>query len=106
MGLYTRNSLFVFTCHRLYPLTITKSRYQWILVSALLFVLGLALFAMLAADLRKINDSAANSTTTQLRLLHDILHDEFSAGVRSFDEATLQLADQIESSNGAYLKTT
>lgn len=104
MGLYTRNSLFVFTCHRLYPLTITKSRYQWILVSALLFVLGLALFAMLTADLRKINESAANSTTTQLRLLHDILHDEFSAGVRSFDEATLQLADQIESSNGAYLK--
>lgn len=84
-------------------MTITKSRYQWILASALLFVLGLATFAMVTADLRKINETAAQNTETQLRLLHDILYDEFSAGIRSFDAATLQLADQIELSDSVYL---
>ena len=66
----------------------------------MLCVLGLALLAMAAADLRRINDSAEQNTQTQLRLLHDILHDEFSAVVRSFDEATLQLADSIDINNG------
>ena len=65
----------------------------------MLCVLGLALLAMAAADLRRINDSAEHNTQTQLRLLHDILHDEFSAIVRSFDEATLQLSDNIEVNN-------
>lgn len=65
----------------------------------MLCVLGLALLAMAAADLRRINDSAEQNTQTQLRLLHDILHDEFSAIVRSFDEATLQLSDNIEVNN-------
>jgi len=83
--------------------TISKSRYQWILASALLFVLGLAMVAMITADYRKINSAAAQSTNTQLRLLHDILQDEFNAGILSFDEATLQLADQIEVSSSTYL---
>lgn len=80
-------------------MTIRKIRYQWILAAAMLCVLGLALLAMAAADLRRINDSAEQNTQTQLRLLHDILHDEFSAIVRSFDEATLQLSDNIEVNN-------
>ena len=87
------------TCHRLYQVTTSKIRYQWILAGAMLCVLGLALLAMAAADLRRINDSAKQNTQTQLRLLHDILHDEFSAIVRSFDEATLQLSDNIEVNN-------
>ncbi|MDZ4049891.1 MAG: PAS domain S-box protein [Limnobacter sp.] len=80
-------------------MTTSKIRYQWILAGAMLCVLGLALLAMAAADLRRINDSAEQNTQTQLRLLHDILHDEFSAIVRSFDEATLQLSDNIEVNN-------
>lgn len=80
-------------------MTTSKIRYQWILAGAMLCVLGLALLAMAAADLRRINDSAEQNTRTQLRLLHDILHDEFSAIVRSFDEATLQLSDNIEVNN-------
>ncbi|MEW6203702.1 MAG: PAS domain S-box protein [Pseudomonadota bacterium] len=80
-------------------MTTRKIRYQWILAAAMLFVLGLALLAMAVADLRRINDSSAQNTQTQLRLLHDILYDEFSAIVRSFDEATLQLSDSIEVNN-------
>ena len=71
----------------------------------MLCVLGLALLAMAAADLRRINDSAEQNTRTQLRLLHDILHDEFSAIVRSFDETTHQLSDQIGLNNTNNIRT-
>ena len=80
-------------------MTTRKIQYQWILAAAMLCVLGLGLLAMAAADLRRINNSAEQHTQTQLRLLHDILYDEFSAIVRSFDEATLQLAEHIEGNN-------
>ncbi|WP_394672647.1 PAS domain S-box protein [Limnobacter sp.] len=86
-------------------MTTRKIRYQWILAAAMLCVLGLALLAMAAADLRRINDSAEQNTRTQLRLLHDILHDEFSAIVRSFDETTHQLSDQIGLNNTNNIQT-
>lgn len=69
----------------------------------MLCVLGLALLAMAAAELRRINDTAEQNTQTQLRLLHDILYDEFSTIVRSLDEATQQLSDQIELNNIDYI---
>ena len=56
---------------------------------------------MVTADLRKINTSAEQDTQTQLRVLHDILHDEFGVVIRSFGEVTLQLADQFEGNTEA-----
>jgi len=79
--------------------TFSKIRYQWVLAAALLCVLGLALLAMVSADMRRIQESAEQNSRTQLRLLHDILHDEFGAIIGSFDEATLQLSHDIDTHN-------
>ena len=81
----------------------TKSLYQWILASILLCVLGLALGTMVVADYRQIKITAEQSTQTQLRLLRDILQDEFSAVVNAFDKASTQLSDQIETNNSDYI---
>lgn len=81
----------------------TKSLYQWILASVLLCVLGLALGTMVIADYRQIKVTAAQSTQTQLRLLHDILQDEFSAVLQAFDKATTQISEQIEVNNSDYI---
>jgi len=77
--------------------TIRKNRYQWTLASALLCALGFALLAIAVTDLRRINQSVKDSSQTQLRLLHDILNDELVAVIRSFDAASIQMADQISS---------
>lgn len=74
----------------------TRSLYQWILASILLCVLGLALGTKIVADYREIKTAAAQSTQTQLRLLNDILQDEFSAVVKAFEKAAAQISDQIE----------
>ena len=81
----------------------TKSLYQWILASVLLCVLGLALGTIVIGDYRQIKTTATQSTQTQLRLLHDILQDEFSAVVKAFDKATAQISDQIEVNNSDYI---
>lgn len=80
-------------------MTATKRRYPWFLAGAILFALGLALLAVVTADLRRVNESIEENTRTQLRLMRDILHDEFSSVVRSFDAATFQLSEQIEANN-------
>lgn len=58
---------------------------------------------MVIADYRQIKTTAAQSTQTQLRLLHDILQDEFSAVVNAFDEAAVQISEQIEVNNVDYI---
>lgn len=73
-----------------------KSRYHWALAGALLIFLGIALAVMAVADLRQIEKQAERNGQTQLRLLHDVLHDEFHAIVKSFDEATYQGAERID----------
>ncbi|BET25598.1 PAS domain S-box-containing protein [Limnobacter thiooxidans] len=80
-------------------MTIRKNRYQWTLASALLCMLGLALLAIALTDLRRIDQSVKDSSQTQLRLLHNILNDELVAVIRSFDAASIQMADQISSGN-------
>ena len=65
----------------------------------MLCALGLVLLAVVTTDLRKINESLEQDTRTQIRLLRDILHDEISSVVRSFDAATLQLSEHIEVNN-------
>lgn len=65
----------------------------------MLCALGLVLLAMVTADLRKINESLTQDTHTQLRLLRDIFHDEFSSVVRSFDAASFQLSEPIENND-------
>jgi len=76
--------------------TANKSRYQWILASVLLCVLGLALVAMIASDLRRIKEQSEQDVQTQLRLLHDIFHEEVGTIIRGFDAASSQVAEQIE----------
>ena len=98
-----RNSVTFFTRHRSQPVSTTKSLYQWILASILLCVLGLALGTIVIGDYRQIKTTATQSTQTQLRLLHDILQDEFSAVVKAFDKATAQISDQIEVNNSDYI---
>lgn len=78
-------------------MTTRKNRYQLTLAGALLCLLGFALLVMAVADLRRINQSVKESSQTQLRLLHDILNDELIAVIRSFDAASIQIADQISS---------
>ncbi len=85
--------------------TANKSRYQWILASVLLCVLGLALVAMIASDLRRIKAQSEHNVNTQLRLLHDILHDEFGTIIRGFDAASSQVAEQIELERFEGIKT-
>lgn len=77
----------------------TKRRYPWFLAGAMLCALGLVLLVMVTADLRKINESLTQNTHTQLRLLRDILDDEFSSVVRSFDAASFQLSEPIENND-------
>ncbi len=82
-----------------FQVTATKRRYPWFLAGAMLCALGLVLLAVVTTDLRKINESLEQDTRTQIRLLRDILHDEISSVVRSFDAATLQLSEHIEVNN-------
>jgi PAS domain-containing protein len=77
----------------------TKRRYPWFLPGAMLCALGLVLIAVVTADLRKINESLAQDTHIQLRLLRDIFHDEFSSVLRSFDAASFQLSEPIENND-------
>jgi PAS domain S-box-containing protein len=79
--------------------TTHKNRHQWTLAGALLCVLGIALFAMAGSELRRINQSVKDNSQTQLRLLHDILNDELISVIRSFDEASTQMAEQISAGN-------
>lgn len=80
-------------------MTITKRRYPWFLAGTMLCALGLALLAVITSDLRQANASLEQNTRTQLRLLHDILHDEFGSLVRSFDAAAFNLSEQIDANN-------
>ncbi|HEX4855302.1 MAG TPA: PAS domain S-box protein, partial [Limnobacter sp.] len=77
----------------------TKSRYHWVVLGGTLLLLGFALLAYALLDLRQIDKTAREDNQTQLRLMHDILQDEFNATIRSFNEATFQLSDRIGENN-------
>lgn len=72
-----------------------RKRYQWTWAAALLCALGLALLVMAANELRRIKQSVEEGSHTQLRLLHDILNDELVAVIRTFDAASIQMAEHI-----------
>jgi PAS domain S-box-containing protein len=61
---------------------------------------------MTANDLRKINRTAIEKTQTQLRLLHNILHDEVSLMIRLFNQRNSQLSSHLETNDPIAAKKT
>lgn len=86
-------------------MTITKSRYQWILAGAMLFVLGIAVIGMVATDLHRIKSDAERHAQTQLKLIQTALHNELKVLIQTMEKtSSLELQKYLAFNDSAEIQ--